>query len=102
MIHDIGWKGEAEEIVNENNDTKIVKLTKDQMDFLDNGNIIPHVDGEYYFMPFVFKRLGSSNVFEATLMHKVDLRKVGFSKEFLTELKSSYSEIENMITPRHS
>lgn len=78
-------------VVNYNSDIPIVHLTESQIEFLEEGNVIPNIDGTYYFIPYVLKQLGDSNLFELHLLDKIDMAKVGYTKEMLNELKSSVS-----------
>ena len=83
-------------VTNFNPEIPVVHLTEQQIEFLSEGNVIPSVDGTYYFQCFVYKRLGDTNLFEQHSLHKLDLAKAGISKELIEEMTSSLSYKENM------
>lgn len=83
-------------VVNYNSDIPVVHLTESQIEFLEEGNVIPHEDGTYYFQCFVYKRLGNTNLFEQHRMDKIDLAKAGIDQEMIADMKSSFSYKENI------
>ena len=51
----------------------IIKFPPEVLKFMEEGNVIPHGNGTWYFMPFTFIRLRDSDLFQVVPLSHPEL-----------------------------